>query len=209
MAKTPSSGSKPSSSSKPATSYTNMRDRFDGGGKGTAGPTFSGGPLSKAANAIGIKPLAARAATPSGGGGGADSGRAAARVEAQRAAGLAARNYKGNPDNSGGGGASRFMAALTDSAGAPAATAAPKTRRVYMGPPPKGYDAAKQGEWSYYKTETVDAPVTAAAAPVDPKARMQNAFVSMMNPRATPMKKGGKVRGCGCATRGTKGGKMV
>lgn len=170
MAKTPSS-------------YTSVRDRLDGGGKGKSGPTFSGGPLSKVANAVGIKPLAARAATPSGGGGGADSGRAAARVEAQRAAGLAARNYKGNSDSSSGNGQSP----LTNNANANAnATAAPVKvmKRTYMGAPPKGYDSGKQGEWNYFKSESVDAP-------------------------AKPMKKGGTVRGCGCATRGTKGGKMV
>lgn len=171
-----SSASKPSSSS-----YISTRDRFDGGGKGKSGPTFSGGPFSGIANAIGIKPLAAQGS--SGGGGGADSGQAAARVEAQRAAGLAARNYKGNPDNFGGKGPSAAPATAETAAATPAAPVK-VMKRTYMGPPPKGYDAGKQGEYTYFKSEMVDAP-------------------------AKPMKKGGKVRGCGCATRGTKTARMV
>jgi hypothetical protein len=178
-----SSASKPSSSSKPATSYINMRDRFDGGGKGTSGPTFSGGPFSGMANAIGIKPMAARADKPSGGGGGADSGQAAAREQAQLEAYKAVRDYKGNPDNSGGKGPSAAPAAAEAAA---EATMVPKKvmKRTYMGPPPKGYDAGKQGEYTYFKSEMVDAP-------------------------AKPMKKGGKVRGCGCAQRGMRAAKMV
>lgn len=184
MAKTPSS-------------YTSVRDRFDGGGKGKSGPTFSGGPLSKVANAIGIKPLAARAAMPSGGGGGADSGRAAARVAAQRAAGLAARNYKGNSDNSSGNGESPLTKIVADKA---AATAAPVNtmKRTYVGPPPAGYNPAKQGEWSYFKSESVNAPVS----PMKKGGKVRSSD-------SKPAKATTKVRGCGCATRGTKGGKMV
>jgi hypothetical protein len=183
MPKSSSSGSKSSSSSKPATSYIDMRDRFDGGGKGKSGSTFSGGPFSGMANAMGIKPLAPRAATPSGGGGGADSGQAAARAQAQREAGAAIRNYKGNPDNFGGKGPSAAPAAEVAAA---ETTMVPKKvmKRTYMGPPPKGYDAGKQGEYTYFKSEMVDAP-------------------------AKPMKKGGKVRGCGCAQRGMRPAKMV
>lgn len=39
------------------TGYTSVRDMFDGGGKGRSGTTFSGGPLSNAANKAGISPV--------------------------------------------------------------------------------------------------------------------------------------------------------
>lgn len=67
-------------------------------------------------------------------------------------------------------------------------TATPTTvmKRTYVGGPPAGYDPSKSGEWSYFKTERV-----AAATPTEKKA------------------KGGAMRGCGCAQRGTKKGKMV
>ena len=40
--------------------FTSIRDMFDGGGAGRSGSTFSGGPLSGAANRVGISPAAAR-----------------------------------------------------------------------------------------------------------------------------------------------------
>lgn len=38
------------------TGFTSLRDMFDGGGQGRSGSTFSGGPLSNAANKVGISP---------------------------------------------------------------------------------------------------------------------------------------------------------
>lgn len=38
------------------TGYTSVRDMYDGGGQGRSGATFSGGPLSNAANKAGISP---------------------------------------------------------------------------------------------------------------------------------------------------------
>jgi len=43
--------------------YTSLRDMFDGGGAGTSGSTFSGGPLSNALNRRGVQPAAARPTT--------------------------------------------------------------------------------------------------------------------------------------------------
>lgn len=37
--------------------YTSIADMFDGGGPGQSGSTFSGGPLSGALNAVGVKPM--------------------------------------------------------------------------------------------------------------------------------------------------------
>lgn len=50
-----------SSASAPAATggFTGIRDMFDGGGAGRSGSTFSGGPLSGAANRVGISPVAA------------------------------------------------------------------------------------------------------------------------------------------------------
>jgi hypothetical protein len=36
--------------------YTSFRDMFDGGGAGTSGSTYSGGPLSGTLNTLGVKP---------------------------------------------------------------------------------------------------------------------------------------------------------
>lgn len=36
--------------------YTGFQDMFDGGGAGQSGPTFEGGPLSDALNALGVRP---------------------------------------------------------------------------------------------------------------------------------------------------------
>lgn len=53
-----------SSASAPAATggFTGIRDMFDGGGPGASGTTFSGGPLSGVANAVGISPIAPAAA---------------------------------------------------------------------------------------------------------------------------------------------------
>lgn len=48
-------GNQPSSSS--SGGYTSFGDMFDGGGPGTSGSTFSGGPLSGTLNAVGVKPI--------------------------------------------------------------------------------------------------------------------------------------------------------
>jgi len=40
--------------------FTGIRDMFDGGGAGRSGSTFSGGPLSGAANRVGVNPAGAR-----------------------------------------------------------------------------------------------------------------------------------------------------
>lgn len=40
------------------TRITGLRDFIDGGGLGTSGPTFQGGPFSGVANAVGLKPVA-------------------------------------------------------------------------------------------------------------------------------------------------------
>lgn len=37
--------------------YTGVKDMFDGGGPGTAGKTFKGGPLSGTLNKVGVKPI--------------------------------------------------------------------------------------------------------------------------------------------------------
>lgn len=178
-----------STSSKPEPKYKDLRDRLDGGGPGKSGSTFSGGPLASIGNAMGIKPLAPRPSAPSGGGGGADSGQAAARVQAQQAAGKAIRDYKGNPDNSGGKGPSAMSA---DAAAADAAAAAAKSptkvmKQTYLGGPAAGYRPGVDPEHQYFKTEEVDATT----------------------PEVKPMKKGGMVRGCGVALRGKGRGRMV
>ena len=50
-----------SSASAPAAGgFTGIRDMFDGGGAGRSGSTFSGGPLSGAANRVGVNPAGAR-----------------------------------------------------------------------------------------------------------------------------------------------------
>jgi hypothetical protein len=196
-ASSPSSSKPAASSSKPAATpskpaassklyeakYTGLRDMVDGGGPGKSGSTFSGGPLASVSNSLGIKPVAPRVA-PSGGGGGADSGQAAARADRQREAYEAVRDYKGNPDNFGGKGPSAAPAAAEVAASEAAMVPKKVMKRTYMGAPPKGYDAGKQGEYTYFKSEMVDAP-------------------------AKPMKKGGKVRGGGCAQRGMRPAKMV
>jgi hypothetical protein len=171
-----------STSSKPEPKYKDLRDRLDGGGPGKSGSTFSGGPLAKIGNALGIKPMAPAMATS---GGGADSGQAAARVDAQRAAGLAARNYKGNPDNSGGNGPS----AVSAGAGAADAAKAPTKvmKQTYIGGPAAGYRPGVDPEHQYFKTEEVDATT----------------------PEVKPMKKGGMVRGYGCAKRGVRKARSV
>ena len=53
-----------SSSSGTIGGYTGIRDMFDGGGPGASGATFSGGPLSGVANAVGISPVAAAKPAP-------------------------------------------------------------------------------------------------------------------------------------------------
>lgn len=53
-----------SSSSGTIGGYTGIRDMFDGGGPGASGTTFSGGPLSGVANAVGISPVAAARPAP-------------------------------------------------------------------------------------------------------------------------------------------------
>lgn len=47
-----------------------LRDMLDGGGRGQAGPTFEGGPLSGLLNAIGVRPLGYEAMMEAGGYGG-------------------------------------------------------------------------------------------------------------------------------------------
>lgn len=56
--------------------FTGIRDMFDGGGAGRSGSTFSGGPLSGAANRAGISPAkgADKSDSKSGSKGGASSG---------------------------------------------------------------------------------------------------------------------------------------
>jgi hypothetical protein len=60
-------GDRPSTSAPSSGGFTSVRDMFDGGGPGRSGTTFSGGPLSGVANAIGINPVGSRdtASTPS------------------------------------------------------------------------------------------------------------------------------------------------
>lgn len=48
--------------------YTGLGDMFNGGGPGAAGNTFSGGPFSGVANAIGISPMGSDGASGMGGG---------------------------------------------------------------------------------------------------------------------------------------------
>lgn len=185
------------STSKPSVSkpsgYKDLRDMLDGGGPGRSGSTFSGGPLSGFGNAMGIKPLAPRAAAPSGGGGGADSGQAAARQQAQREAGAAIRNYKGNPDNFG---QSRDGLGGISAGGAAATPVAPATtkamRSTYTGGPPAGYKHGESPEWNYFKTDSVDVPLASGSSEA-----------------AKPMKSGGAIRGYGCATRGIRKARMV
>lgn len=177
-----------STSSKPEPKYKDLRDLLDGGGPGKSGSTFSGGPMASIGNAMGIRPLAPKPASPSGGGGGADSGQAAARVQAQRAAGKAIRDYKGNPDNSGKNG----LLATAPDAGAAATKAPTKAptkvmKQTYLGGPAAGYRPGVDPEHRYFKSEEVDATT----------------------PEVKPMKKGGTVRGCGVALRGKGRGKMV
>jgi hypothetical protein len=43
--------------------YTSLRDMIDGGGAGTSGSTFKGGPVSGALNRSGVRPAAARPTT--------------------------------------------------------------------------------------------------------------------------------------------------
>lgn len=185
------STSKPSAT-KPA-EYKGFRDRIDGGGPGKSGSTFSGGPLAGIGNALGIKPVAPRADKPMGGGGGADSGQAAARVQSQIAAGKAVRDYKGNPDNFGGKGPSAAAAEASAAGAAEASKAAAKPvqlmKRTYQGGPPAGYKHGESPEWNYFKNEMVD------AAPKTEEVK--------------PMKKGGAVRGSGCAIRGLRKARNV
>jgi hypothetical protein len=54
--------------------FTSIRDMFDGGGAGRSGTTFSGGPLSGAANRAGISPAKGKGDNKSGSKGGASSG---------------------------------------------------------------------------------------------------------------------------------------
>jgi hypothetical protein len=54
--------------------FTGIRDMFDGGGAGRSGTTFSGGPLSGAANRAGISPAKGKGDNKSGSKGGASSG---------------------------------------------------------------------------------------------------------------------------------------
>jgi hypothetical protein len=49
--------------------YTSLRDMFDGGGPGTPGSTYSGGPLSGALNTIGVKPAGSSGSSSGMGGG--------------------------------------------------------------------------------------------------------------------------------------------
>ena len=60
-------GDRPSTSAPSSGGFTSVRDMFDGGGPGRRDTTFSGGPLSGIANAIGINPVGSRdtASTPS------------------------------------------------------------------------------------------------------------------------------------------------
>ena len=51
-------GSMPGVGTRAVSGYTGLRDMFDGGGAGTSGPTFQGGPLSGALNTVGLKPMA-------------------------------------------------------------------------------------------------------------------------------------------------------
>lgn len=65
-----------SSASSPAATggFTGIRDMFDGGGAGRSGSTFSGGPLSGAANRAGISPAKGKSDSKSGSKGGVSSG---------------------------------------------------------------------------------------------------------------------------------------
>jgi len=47
--------------------YTSIRDMYDGGGPGKSGSTFSGGPLSNAANKAGISPAESSSSKSTGG----------------------------------------------------------------------------------------------------------------------------------------------
>lgn len=62
MAATPTAGGAGMASSGTIGGYTGIRDMLDGGGPGASGTTFSGGPLSGIANAVGISPIAPAAA---------------------------------------------------------------------------------------------------------------------------------------------------
>ena len=53
-----------------ASRYTGLRDMVNGGGPGASGKTFSGGPLAKASNAIGLRPIGSGGGSDSGSGGG-------------------------------------------------------------------------------------------------------------------------------------------
>lgn len=55
-------------SGKAASQYTGLRDMVNGGGPGASGKTFSGGPLAKVSNAVGLRPVG------SGGGSGPNVG---------------------------------------------------------------------------------------------------------------------------------------
>jgi hypothetical protein len=49
--------------------YTSLRDMFDGGGPGTSGSTYSGGPLSGTLNILGVKPAGSSGSSSGTGGG--------------------------------------------------------------------------------------------------------------------------------------------
>ena len=49
--------------------YTSLRDMFDGGGPGTSGGTYSGGPLSGTLNTIGVRPAGSSGSSSGMGGG--------------------------------------------------------------------------------------------------------------------------------------------
>jgi hypothetical protein len=49
--------------------YTSLRDMFDGGGPGTPGSTYSGGPLSGTLNTIGVRPAGSGGSSSGMGGG--------------------------------------------------------------------------------------------------------------------------------------------
>jgi len=49
--------------------YTSLRDMFDGGGAGTSGSTYSGGPLSNTLNTLGVKPAGSGGSSSGMGGG--------------------------------------------------------------------------------------------------------------------------------------------
>jgi len=56
-------------SGKAASQYTGLRDMVNGGGPGTSGKTFSGGPLASVSNAIGIRPVGSGSGSSGGSGG--------------------------------------------------------------------------------------------------------------------------------------------